>query len=183
MSSKNSTRERWRQTWPLAAIAGFVAVSGLALWFVPSGTNAKVDATTANDIQVEVGTNLSEPVHMESRWAKPTREEEVRAAIEHYTYEIEHNGTGAETAHNVYRLANLYYSTLRDYENASVYYVTLIQDYPDYSGIQTVFANLITCYERLGKNDLRRNTLRQMMEHYGEGSEQYLFAEEQLSRL
>lgn len=181
MSGERSIHTRLQQTWPLVGLGGFVLVSCVALWFAPGG-KAKASATTANNIQVEVQTNLDGPVRTKSPWANPTREDEVRAAIEQYTYELEHNGGGAEAADNLYRLANLYYSTLLDYEKASLYYVTLVQDYPEYSGIQTAFANLVTCYERLGKVDLRRSALRQMMDYYGEGTEEYLFAKEQLDR-
>lgn len=173
--------ERMKRSWPLWALAGFVFVASVVLWLVP-GSKAKASAS-ALDVHVEVQTNLSGPVvSTESRWAEPTKTDKVQAAIEQYTQAIEHDAGSPETADNVYRLANLYYSTLLDYEKASLYYVTLIQDYPEYSGIQTAFANLVTCYERLGKTELRRSALRQMMEYYGEGTEEYLFANEQLNR-
>ncbi len=180
MSGKKvSLGEAFRQTWPLWALATFVVLSVVVLYLVPGG-QPKADATSTL-VQVEMHTNLGGAPRTESLWAKPSKEENARAAIEEYIYQIEHDANGPETADNLFRVANLYYSTLLDYEKASLYYVALIQDHPEHSGVRIAFPNLITCYERLGKDDFRRNTLRDMMAFYGEGTEEYRFAEQQLT--
>ncbi len=170
-----------RANWHLLIVLALILVGTVVLASRPKPT---VTADAAVKLQVETQTTLQSPAAPEkSRWAKPTRSEKVQEAIDTYTHEVDYNVGSVDTPHNLFRLANLYYSELQDYDKASLYYMTLLQDYPDYQSMQTVFVNLVTCYERLGRNEMERNTLDQMMKFFGEGTQEYLFAEQKLAKM
>lgn len=116
----------------------------------------------------------------ESRWSSPTRDQQVLDSIDKYEEELKYNRRSSETPANLYRLANLYYSKLLDYDKASLYYEALLQEFPDYEGLQTVYPNLATCYQRSGKFELERQTYRRMLDYYPSTTQDYAWAKAQL---
>lgn len=116
----------------------------------------------------------------QSRWVTPTRDARVRADIDGYERELAVNRSGSETAANLYRLANLYYSNLRNYERASLYYEDLLQSFPDYEGVKTVYPNLVVCYQRLGNLALERHTYKRMRDYFPADSQEHLYATQSL---
>jgi len=170
-----------KANWHLMIVMALIIAGAAALALRPT-PQPSADAA-AIDMQVETRTTLESHAPEKSRWAKPTRAEAVQDAIDHYTQEIEFNVGSEETPDNLYRLANLYYSELHDFDKASLHYLTLIQDYPDYRGMQTIYANLLNCYDQLGQPQFKRRTLEQMKAHFGEGSQEYQFAEQELRKL
>ncbi len=166
-----------RGNWHLMSLMVLIFAAGIWMAISPE----KADDVDAMPIDSEIATILTDPnLTSESRWSTPTKDEEVAAAIEKYENELKYNRGNEETPANLYRLANLYYSSVPDYEKASLYYEALIQEHPNYEGIKNVYPNLVACYERLGKDELRRATLRRMMDHFGPDSQEYLFAKQEL---
>ena len=90
------------------------------------------------------------------------------------------NRSGSETPANLYRLANLYYSNLRDYEKASLYYEDLLQSFPDYKGLNTVYPNLVVCYQRMGNLALERHTYKRMRDYFPADSQEHRYATQNL---
>ena len=166
-----------RGNWHLISL--MVLIVGAGVWMgVKTDDAGEASAVT---MESEMATNLtSESLVVESRWSQSSKNQKDAAAIEQYEDEIKYNRGNEETPANLYRLANLYYSSARDFEKAALYYEALIQEYPAYTGIKTVYPNLVMCYERLGNDELRRTTLRRMMDYFGPDSQEYLFAKQEL---
>ncbi len=112
----------------------------------------------------------------QSRWVSPTRDAKVREDIDNYHKELAVNRSSDETPANLFRLANLYYSNLRDYEKASLYYEDLIQSFPDYQGLNTVYPNLVICYQRQANLALERSTYKRMLDYFPADSQEHLYA-------
>ena len=120
------------------------------------------------------------PHQAQSKWTAPTRDARLRADIDNYERELAVNRSGSETPANLYRLANLYYSNLRDYEKASLYYEDLLQSFPDYKGLNTVYPNLVVCYQRMGNLALERHTYKRMRDYFPADSQEHLYATQNL---
>lgn len=166
-----------RGNWHLISL--MMLIVGAAVWM--SVQPKKSDDVDAMSVDVEMRTHLgNSDFAVESRWSQPTKDKQVALAIEQYEDELKYNRGNEETPANLFRLANLYYSNVQDYEKASTYYEALIQEYPNDVNIKNVYPNLVACYERLDRPELRRTTLRRMMEYFGPDSQEYLFAKQEL---
>lgn len=168
-----------RGNWHLLGL--MVLICGVGTWMAMSPKqDGGVDAV---GVDMEIQSNLSagDPnLQVESRWATPTRDKKTAIAIEQYENELKYNRGNEDTPANLFRLANLYFAEVHDYEKASNYYEALIQEYPDYRALSTAYRNLVVCYERLGKQEVCRSTLHRMMDHFGPESQEYLFAKQEL---
>ena len=168
-----------RGNWHLISL--MMLIFGAGIWMAV--TPEQADEVDAMAVDSEVGVDLTDPnLASESRWSTPTKDKNVAAAIEQYENDLKYNRGNEETPANLYRLANLYYSNVGDFEKASLYYEALLQEYPEFEGNKTVYPNLVLCYERLGQDELRRTTLRRMMDYFGPESQEYLFASQELGR-
>jgi tetratricopeptide (TPR) repeat protein len=166
-----------RGNWHLLSLMVLIFAAGVWMAVSPE----KSDEVDAMAVDTEVGTDLTDPnLKVESRWSTPTKDKQVDAAIEEYENELKYNRGNEETPANLYRLANLYYSNVHNYDKAALYYEALLQEFPQYEGNKNVYPNLAMCYERLGNDDLRRTTLRRMMDYFGTDSQEYLFAKQEL---
>jgi tetratricopeptide (TPR) repeat protein len=166
-----------RGNWHLISL--MMLICGAGIWMAV--TPEKAGDVDAVSVDTEMTTNLTDPdLEVDSRWSTPTKDKKVAAAIEQYESELKYNRGNEDTPHNLYRLANLYYSSVGDFDKAALYYEALIQEHPDYEGIKNVYPNLVACYERLGEDELRRATLRRMMEYFGPNSQEYVFAKQEL---
>lgn len=166
-----------RSNWHLISLLVLIAASAVVMAMRPEAA----DTAEAMAVDTEVAVNLTDAQEaVQSRWSQATRDQRVQEAIDEYERELRENRDSSDTPANLYRLANLYYSKVHDYEKASLYYEALIQEFPDYQGLQTVYPNLAVCYERLGRHDLKRNTYRRMMEYYPDHSQEYAFAKQEL---
>ena len=166
-----------RSNWHLISLLVLILSAGVWMALSPD----QPEGVDAMAVDSEVGVALTDPnLTVQSRWSTPTKDKKVATAIEEYENELKYNRGNEETPANLYRLANLYYSNVRDYDKAILYYEALLQEYPQFEGNKTVYPNLVACYERLGKDELRRTTLRRMMEYFGSDSQEYLFAKQEL---
>lgn len=172
--SKSLVIEGVKDNWYLVAIIG--ALLTAALWGATRNEVAADDGLVLASGEITATPGGRGPGTVKSRWAGPTRDAQLRADIEGYEHELAVNRSGSDTPANLFRLANLYYSNLRNYEKASLYYEDLIQSFPDFQGLNTVYPNLAVCYERLGKLALERNTYRRMLSYYPSDSQEYLYA-------
>lgn len=166
-----------KSNWHLVLVClGFFVVA--AAWALKPSDNGHGPVAIAAQTQPKAESGAMRP-HT-SRWARPTAQQEVQNAIDDYQRDLSENRRSPETAANLFRLGNLYYSKQQNYEQASLYYEILLQDFPDYKRNNTVYPNLATCYERLGKMDLERHTYKQMREYFSPDSQDYVFATQKL---
>ncbi len=166
-----------RGNWHLISL--MVLIAGAGVWMAMSPD--KSGDADAMAIESEVATNLSATeVTVDSRWSQPSKDKQVSQAIEKYEDELKYNRGNEETPANLYRLANLYYSNVGDYDKAALYYEALLQEYPNYEGNKNVYPNLAACYERTGQSELHRGVLRRMMEFFSPESQEYIFAKQEL---
>ncbi len=164
-----------KDNWYLVAIVA--ALLAASLWGATRKEVVAADGTlvlASGEITAAPGGRGKSAV--QSRWVSPTRDAKVRADIENYHKKLGVNRSSDETPANLFRLANLYYSNLQDYEKASLYYEDLIQSFPDYEGLTVVYPNLVVCYERLGKLALERSTYKRMLDYYPDDTQEYLYA-------
>jgi len=173
-------RQIVRSNWHLISL--MMLVLAAAGGFAVSSDDAATASTGPIEERVEVAVHGGNAAayHERSRWARQTEEEDIRAAIEKYENEIRYNYASSETPANLFRLGNLYYSKLHEYEKASLHYESLLQSFPDFHGLSTVYPNLAVCYERLGDQALERHTYKRMMEYFAPESEEYDFAKMKL---
>jgi tetratricopeptide (TPR) repeat protein len=77
-------------------------------------------------------------------------------------------------------MGNLTRQKFQDYKEAARYYELLINDYPQWERIASVYPQLATCYERL--NDLHNLqwVYKAMMERFPADSQEYLYAKQEL---
>ena len=166
-----------RGNWHLISLMTLIFAAGIWMAVSPE----KSDEVDAMSVDAEMGTVLTDQnLAVESRWSTPTKDKRIAEAIEQYEDELKYNRGNEETPANLYRLANLYYSNVGDYDKAVLYYEALIQEYPKYEGNKNVYPNLVACYERLGQDELKRSTLRRMMDYFGPDSQEYVFAKQEL---
>lgn len=164
-----------KDNWYLVAIVA--ALLATSLWGATRKEVVAADGTlvlASGEITAAPGGRGKSAV--QSRWVSPTRDAKVRADIENYHKELGVNRSSDETPANLFRLANLYYSNLQDYEKASLYYEDLIQSFPDYAGLNTVYPNLVVCYQRQANLALERSTYKRMLDYFPADSQEHLYA-------
>lgn len=177
--SKSLALSSLKDNWYLVAIVGGLLVA--AVWGATRDEESRTEASAmAAGGDMTGDTRGLGPRRSGSRWVAFTKSERAQADIDSYEKEIRTNRDSPDTAANLFRLANLYYSNMQDYEKASLYYEDLLQNYPEFKGSGTVFPNLVVCYERLGKLALERHTYRCMLDYYPAGSQEHLFASKRL---
>lgn len=176
--SKSLVFEGIKKNWYLIAIIAVLLT--VALWGA-----SREEVTAKGSLVRSAGETTAAPggrgpQQAKSKWTTLTRDARLRADIENYERELAVNRNSSETAANLYRLANLYYSNLQNYEKASLYYEDLLQSFPDYEGLNTVFPNLVACYQRMGNLALERHTYKRMRDYYPPSSQEHLFATQSL---
>ena len=94
---------------------------------------------------------------------------------------IEDPEHAADLKLNIRRVANLYYSELRDFENAAYHYEDLILRFPEWDqGINAIYPNLAACYEKLSESSKERFTYERMMKAFEPGNVSHEFAKQKL---
>ena len=172
--SKSLVITGMKDNWYLVAI--MAALLAAALWGATRKEVAADGALALESGEITAAPGGRGPGMAQSRWVTPTRDAQLREDIDNYEHELAVNRSSDETPANLFRLANLYYSNLRDYDKASLYYEELLQNFPDYEGLNTVYPNLVVCYERLGNLPLQRNTFKRMLKYFPSDSQEHLYA-------
>jgi tetratricopeptide (TPR) repeat protein len=172
-----------KQNGLLVAVA--LAFVGVGLYWAVMRPEA-VTATTSSGGVVQSNVDQPLPKHIAqtqvapSRWAHPSRSGDVQSSVVYYETQLANDPDSEATPANLFRLGNLYYSNLLDWDKASTYYERLLQEYPDYPNNNTVFPNLAACYKRMGNFELERYTYKRMMEYFPPHTQDYAFAKSQL---
>ena len=172
--SKSLVITSMKDNWYLVAI--MAALLAAALWGATRKEVAADGTLVLESGEITAAPGGRGPSMTKSRWVSPTRDAQVRADVESYEHELAVNRSSGETPANLFRLANLYYSNLRDYEKASLYYEDLIQSFPDYQGLNTVYPNLVICYQRQANLALERSTYKRMLDYFPADSQEHLYA-------
>jgi hypothetical protein len=83
----------------------------------------------------------------------------------------------------LFAVGNLYRQKFQNYGEAIRFYELVVTEHADWEGIYKVYPQLIACYEH--NNDMRGLTwvCNVMMEHFPEGSQEYLFAQQKRESL
>lgn len=129
----------------------------------------------SNDIANAADKNFVRPFEV-----VPKQQKEAKAAVLKYETENKELGSGPEVEKNLYRLGNIYYSMLFDYEKAIFYYQKLLDDYPKTDKIQMAYVALADSYSKLENFEEEMNTYDIIMEKFPENSPAYQFAHEKL---
>ena len=125
---------------------------------------------------------------IDARIAKPFRkisrkEGKARAAIDRYLAENEASPRSELEEKNLYRIGNLYYASIFDYEKATLTYIQLINDYPKTDKLQMVYVALADCYSKLGDEEQEMQTYTIITQKFAVGSGAHTFASEKLKSL
>lgn len=168
--------------WPLAALALAIAI-GAAAAILLGGEPPKPTASAATSVsspegqRVVVGADADGPRAMTPR---KTPEEKTRDTIASHEARVQAEPDAPEAPALLCAMGNLYRQKLGDYEKAAEAYSLLLAKYPNWEGLQRVYLNLAICYEKLGRTDDENWVYEQMMEHFPEDSQEYLFAKSKL---
>lgn len=178
--SKSLALSSLKDNWYLVAIIGVLLAA--AVWGATRKESVVIASQVGSTGDLTGDTRGLGPKMTRSRWKATTKTEHVQADVDSYEKELRTNRNSPDTAANLFRLANLYYSNLQDYDKASLYYEDLLQNFPKFQGIGTVYPNLVMCYERLGNLALERHTYKRMLDYYPSDSQEHLFASTYLGR-
>ena len=83
----------------------------------------------------------------------------------------------------IFRLGNVYYSTLRDYEKAAPYFQEIVDNHPEYGRMREVLTYLADCFAKNGERSKEIALYEDLMSEYPPDSELYTWAEEQLASM
>jgi len=181
MEDEGTVTRVLRGNWHLLLVLTLILGAGIFFALRPSHS-ADAEAATVGEVGVEISGDEDGAAYTnESRWAQPTKDTKFQEGIVKYEHEVVFNHDSAETPANTFKLANLYFST-GDYKNASKYYCAMLAEFPRFEGMRYVYQNLVACYDKLGKDELRRSTLREMMKYFGPDTPEYRYAQMELDR-
>ena len=129
-----------------------------------------------SDAARAVDERIAQPVRETSR-----REERALAAIDRYVKENAETGDGEAEEKNLYRIGNLYYASVLDYEKAALAYIELIAEYPKTDKLQMAYVALADCYHKLNDYDLEMETYRIIIQEFPSDSPAHQLASENLA--
>lgn len=111
---------------------------------------------------------------------QPTPADRAREVIESHRQRIEAAPESEEAPALLSAMGNLARQKLSDYELAAQYYEQALEEYPDWHGINRVYLNLATCYERLGRQMDEIMVYKKMRDAFPEDTVEHQFATAQL---
>lgn len=173
-----------KQNWHLMLLCVGLIVAGIVLGFnaneeVEAPIEHTVIATSpdelSNDMAEAADKNFVRPFDV-----VPKQEKEAKAAVIKYEQENTELGSGPEVEKNLYRLGNIHYSMLFDYEKAVFYYQKLVDEYPKTDKIQMAYVALADSYGKMNNYEEEMNTYDKIMEKFPENSPAYQFAHDKL---
>ena len=166
----------------MLALALVVILAGLIAAFRSSDEMAETAPRTT--VKLQPGTMSQEEMLArvtQARSAEPIDPgEEALYIIEEYRERLEGGVEEHERPALLQTMGNMYRHKLLDYENAAWCYQQIILHYPDWDGAPHIYADLATCYERLGDHDNVLRTYMEMMRVLPDDSQEYLYAKEKL---
>ena len=109
--------------------------------------------------------------------------ERTHALLEEYEQRVSAQPGAEETPALLMAMGNLCRQRLMDYARAAHYYRRLISEFPDDPNIPTAYVQLGVCYEQLDDDRALRLHYNEMMRRFPEDSQEFLFAQQQLSAL
>lgn len=112
-----------------------------------------------------------------------TKEDELKTAIADYKHKIYEEQRTEDSDYDMMRVANIYYSNFREYEEASKFYEMLLIEYPDFEMKSVVYQNLSACYHHLNQRELERDVYRRMLRDFPEGTKENEYAVHQLKKI
>ncbi|MBX3176921.1 MAG: hypothetical protein KF886_06165 [Candidatus Hydrogenedentes bacterium] len=89
---------------------------------------------------------------------------------------LESDAPSEETPARLAALGNLYRQKKQDYATAAGYFEQVIQNHPDWPGVNGVYHQLIACYTQLEDQPRLRLLYRKMLDVFPEDSNEYEFA-------
>lgn len=95
--------------------------------------------------------------------------------------EQEPDAAPEESAALLSALGNLHLQKKRDYATAARYYEQLIQEYPEWPGVNAIYHQLIKCYTELKDQQSLRVLYRKMLDVFPQASKEYEYANAALS--
>jgi tetratricopeptide (TPR) repeat protein len=134
-----------------------------------------IDLPADSDAAREIDARIAKPFRTVSR-----KESKARAAIERYVAENSAVGPGEIEEKNLYRIGNLYYASIFDYEKATLAYIQLINNYPKTDKLQMAYVALADCYAKMGDEDQEIETYTVITQKFPVGSGAHTFAMQQL---
>lgn len=169
-----------KSNWYLVVALVAVLIVGLILAIRPEGAGPE-GGEGGSGPPTTVATGPAVPATPSAAFKPASKEDQARIDIKHYMEKLVEDPKGEEAPRNLHRMANLYFSSLRDYGQAAYYYEELLHQHPDDPLNDNVFANLALCYERLNDSEKLRWTYERMLERFPKGTAHYQFAQEKLT--
>jgi tetratricopeptide (TPR) repeat protein len=111
---------------------------------------------------------------------RPTEADKARGIIAEHQAKLDADPRSPDAPAFLDAMANLYRQRMGDYVNAAQCYERLLIDYPQWEGIQRVYAQLATCYERSGDSSNAQRVYKKMMDVFPPESQECLYAKAKL---
>lgn len=109
-----------------------------------------------------------------------SREEQAKSTIAQHTKKFEDNPDAEDAPGLLSAIGNIYMQKLGNLEEAAQHYERILLDYPDWVGINTVYPQLVNCYEQLDDDQGKRWIYKRIMEDYPPESEEYKYSKSKL---
>lgn len=170
-----------KQNWHLLLLCVGLIVAGVVFGFPSTQEEPQGEGKVATTPQSPDMAQAADKNFATAFEAVPRQHQRANAAILKYEKENEESGHGPVEEQNLYRLGNIYYSILFDYEKAVFSYQTLVTEYPETDKIQMAYVALADSYEKLGQFENEMSTYDIIMQKFPSNSPAYQFAEEKLA--
>lgn len=174
--SEEKNQSILKSNWHLICLCIGLIVVGVVMGFRPDNSeeNAK-----DQEIFIAVNAKKTSPDKNTNPFTMPSRKKrDATHAISKYEKEIEEYGTSLESEKNLYRIGNLYHSTLFDYEKAVFYYQRLINEYPESGKIEMVYFAIADSYDKLDNYEEEMKTYETIISAFPPESPAHQLAQE-----
>lgn len=112
--------------------------------------------------------------------SRQTAQVKAQAIIAEHEQTLQNDPSGPDAPVLRNAMGNLHFRKLKDYGEAARHFELLIAEYPDWDGARGVYPKLAACYTKLNMPDKAHAAYWDMLEAFPEGSQEHLFAQQQL---
>lgn len=184
--ANNELSEAFKKNWYILAISAVLVLGGIAYGVMSGGEPEEVTLASEDDEFQELNSDSPTGASANENFVKRSssvsnnekqglqKEKEYLAKLEDATLSDEEYGL------TLYRLANVYYSALGEYETAIGYFRQVVDDYPNHTRAKDSWRYMADCYSKLEQPDEEIKVYNEMLRKYPEGSEQHTWARRKL---
>lgn len=171
----------------LLGFSALLIVAGVVFGFrggeqVDDTIGETVPLPTVVDPNSVLGQNLNQDFQMPFQNTTPRRTKNAESAVARFEKIVEESEDEEEVATAMFRIGNINYSILYDYDNAVFYYQKFIDEFPNHVKALTAYACLADSYHKMDNLTDELQVYKTMMQSLPKDSDGYAWAEAQLDQ-